>query len=323
MAVALARALGALLSPAGARARLAVFCFHQVLEQTDDLRPGEPDRARFAADLETIQRLFVVLPLPEAVERLGAGRLPSRAACITFDDGYANNHELAAPLLERAGLPASFFIAGDAVDRGVMWNDLIIEGVRVKGSNWIVDDLAGVSPAVVEGNDPAKLVPEILNLLKYQPLRKRWKIAEAFYRTNADRDPPRLMMERNHVADLAKRGFDIGGHTLNHPILKTLTDEDARTEIRGCSRWIEEVTGQSARTFAYPNGIPDRDFGPAHVAMVKEVGFEAAVSTCWSVAGPASDRYCIPRIGPWWRTGRSLQSGLLRAYGKSYLRPRG
>ena len=321
MPVDLARALGALLSPSGARARLAVFSYHQVLEKPDRLRLGEPDRARFLADIETIGQVFTVLPLPEAIERLEARTLPARAAAITFDDGYANNHELAAPLLERVGLPATFFVAGDAVDRGVMWNDLIIEGVRTRGSNWIVEDLPELGAATVESDDAANVVTRILKFLKYQPLEKRWNLAEVFFRTNTGRDLPRLMMDRGKVTDLARRGFDIGGHTLHHPILKELTDENARSEITGCCRWIEDVTGQTARTFAYPNGIPHRDFGPEHAVMVKEAGFKGAVSTRWSVAGPGSDPYAIPRIGPWWRLGSSLTSGFLRAYGKSYVRP--
>jgi peptidoglycan/xylan/chitin deacetylase (PgdA/CDA1 family) len=321
MSIVLTRMLGGLLSPAGARARLAVFSYHQVLEKPDSLRPGEPDHAQFRADLEIIGQVFAVLPLPEAVERLAAGTLPARAACITFDDGYGNNHELAAPLLERLGLPATFFIAGDAVDRGVMWNDLIIEGTRIRGSNWIVEGLAEGDAVSGAPGDGPKLVTWILKLLKYQPLEKRWNLAETFFRTNTGQDLPRLMMNRRQVADLAQRGFDIGGHTLHHPILKELTDERARREITGCSRWIEEVTGKAARTFAYPNGIPQRDFGPEHAAMVQEAGFKAAVTTLWSVAHPGSDPYGLPRIGPWWRLGGTPASGFVRAYAKTYVKP--
>lgn len=321
MSGALTRAIGAVLSPSGARGRLAVFSYHQVFERNDPLRRGEPDRAEFRGDVETIGRVFNVLPLPEAVERLSAGNLPSRAACITFDDGYANNHELAAPILERAGLPATIYIAGGAVDAGVMWNDLIIEAVRIQGSGCIVDDLGELGNGVRGHDDAATLIDHILKRLKYQPMKKRWAIAEAFFRTNTGRDLPRLMMERAAIADLARRGFDIGGHTIQHPILKELADEEARGEITGCRRWVEEVTGQAATSFAYPNGVPGRDFGPEHAMMVKEAGFTSAVSTRWSVAGPKSDRYSIPRIGPWWRLGGSLTPGFVRSYGKAWLRP--
>jgi peptidoglycan/xylan/chitin deacetylase (PgdA/CDA1 family) len=315
----LSRSLAALLSPAGRRGRLAVFCYHQVLERKDPLRRTEPTSDQFQSDLETIGRFFNVLLLPEATERLSTGTLPARAACITFDDGYANNHELAAPLLERAGMPATFFIAGGAVDDGVMWNDLVINAAGSKGSNWIVEDLKELGEEVARQRSPGEFLGWTLPRLKYCPPQRRRELAEAFFRTNTGLEPPRLMMNRAAVADLARRGFDIGGHTLQHPILTEVTDDEAREEVGGCHRWIEEVTGRTPVTFAYPNGIPERDFRSEHIRMVQEAGFRSAVSTCWAVAGPGSDNWSIPRIGPWWRLGTSPAVGLLRAYTKSWL----
>ena len=138
----LARAAGSVLSPVGARARLVVFCYHQVLEKHDPLRPGEPDEAQFLNDVELINSVFNVLPFTEAARQLNSGSLPRRSACITFDDGYANNFELAAPILQSVGVPATFFIAGGAVDTGVMWTDLVIESVAHSGSEEEKGDLA-------------------------------------------------------------------------------------------------------------------------------------------------------------------------------------
>src|SRR5690606_34136987 len=104
-----------------------------------------------------------------------------------------------------------------------------------------------------------------------------------------------------------------------HSILKELSDREARQEIEGCFQWLEETTGHAPESFAYPNGIPERDFGPEHENMVRESGFRSAVSTYWSVAAPGCGRYRIPRVGPWWRLGASLSTGFLRAYGKTWL----
>lgn len=315
----LARAVGNLLSPAGRHGRLAVFGYHQVLERADPLRATEPTGEEFRRDLEAIGRVFNVLPLAEAVQRLQDGALPPRAACITFDDGYANNHTLAAPLLERAGLPATVFVAGGAVDEGVMWNDLVIEAARIKGAEWMVDDLAELGEGASGHRDAGSFLAWSLPRLKYQPLVRRTAIAQAFYRRNTGQEPPRLMMDRGQVADLARRGFDIGGHTINHAILEELDDETARSEIKECRGWVEAVTGRPPVTFAYPNGVPGRDFGPEHVNMVGECGFRAAVTTVWALAGSRSGPLEIPRIGPWWRLGAGLASGYLRSCVKSWL----
>jgi peptidoglycan/xylan/chitin deacetylase (PgdA/CDA1 family) len=305
------RGLGALLSPAGPRGRLAVFCYHQVLERHDPLRPGEPDAADFAADVEVIARVFSPLALRDAARRLREGTLPARAACITFDDGYENNHARAASILERAGVPATFFISGGALDDGIMWHDLVIEAVARGGNRLELNDLT--APAA--GGHSA--VASVLQQLKYREMAERMEAARRFYRDNVAGEPPRLMMARAMVADLARRGFEVGGHTLNHPILAKLGDDEARSEIENGSRWIEEVTGKRPATFAYPNGRPETDFGADHVRMVAEAGHETAVTTQWDVASIGTDVYRIPRIGPWWRLQRALPAGFLALYGRS------
>lgn len=298
----LAKAAGNILSPGGDRARLIVFCYHQVLEKRDPLRPGEPDEAQFLNDVRLINSVFNVLPFVEAARKLKAGSLPKRSACITFDDGYANNFELAAPILQSVGVPATFFIAGGAVDTGVMWNDLVIESVSRSGSK----DEKGNLAAILGG-------------LKYRPMADRWDAAVEMYRNSVGSDLPRLMMTRDMVAGLARQGFEIAGHTINHPILKELSDDDARREIEDCATWIRDITGDAPTSFAYPNGVPGQDYTSAHSAMVREAGFEAAASTQWALAHRGSDSFSIPRVGPWWRQGRTLIGGLCRSYLKSYL----
>src|SRR5262245_25846032 len=118
------------LSPAGRRARLMIFSFHRVVGTHDLLSPTEPDVEQFQQMVSWIDSFCRVLPLVEAVDALRNGRLPARAAAITFDDGYRNNLMLAKPVLKAMGLPATVFIAVDAVRSGIMWNDLIIEAVR-------------------------------------------------------------------------------------------------------------------------------------------------------------------------------------------------
>lgn len=304
------------LSPAGRRARLQILTYHRVLPTPDPLLPDEPDAAAFTTQMAAIARYCEVLALPEAARRLAAGTLPACAACITFDDGYGNNHEIARPILERLGFPATIFIAGDAVDRGVMWNDLVIEAIRRAQDSLDLEPAGLGTKPLAEAGPRAGIVTRVLNAVKYRPLGERWALAVELYERNAGGPLPRLMMTRAQVQDLASRGFDVGSHTVTHPILATLAADQARAEIAGSWRWVLEVAGVAPRSFAYPNGRPGRDFNDAHATMVHEAGFEVAVTTVWGSAKGGDDPLQLPRYTPW----ETSAGGVLRRLAKTTLR---
>src|SRR5436305_15020348 len=95
------RGINELLSPGGPRGRLSIMIFHRVLPAPDPLRPSEPDAARFEAEMRNVARWFNVVALGRAVQGLKDGSLPARALAVTFDDGYADNHDVALPILRR------------------------------------------------------------------------------------------------------------------------------------------------------------------------------------------------------------------------------
>ncbi len=110
--------------------RLSVLVYHRVLSAPDPLRPGEPTVEEFEARMRWLASNYNVMPLIEAVRGVRANRLPKRALSITFDDGYADNHDLALPVLRKLGLPATFFVTTGYLDGGCMFNDVVIEAVR-------------------------------------------------------------------------------------------------------------------------------------------------------------------------------------------------
>jgi peptidoglycan/xylan/chitin deacetylase (PgdA/CDA1 family) len=103
----------------------------------------------------------------------------------------------------------------------------------------------------------------------------------------------------DRIAAIAGRGFELGGHTVNHPILAGLDESVARREIALGRRQVEELAGRRVGLFAYPNGTPGKDYTPASVRLVREAGFDAAVSASPGAARPGWDPYQIPRFTPW------------------------
>jgi peptidoglycan/xylan/chitin deacetylase (PgdA/CDA1 family) len=123
------------------RPGLYVLIYHRVgggMDAEMDL----PSRA-FERHLDLLRSRFDVVRLREGLERLTGGGLRDDAVAITFDDGYADVHERAWPMLRERELPSTLFLAtgfldgtipapispgvaraGDAPPRGMAWDDI-------------------------------------------------------------------------------------------------------------------------------------------------------------------------------------------------------
>ena len=313
-----------LLSPALARGRLSLLIFHRVLPRSDPIFPGEVDAGQFDQILGWLRAWCNVLPLDQAVARLKSGSLPARAAAITFDDGYADNHDVALPLLARHGLPACFFIATGFLDGGRMWNDTVIEALRrCRGE---VIDLRGLGLPEPSGDDRwaltdvasrRRVIESVIGRIKYVDPAQRQLLADAVAVRSGAQLPDDLMMTRTQVRKLCSAGMQIGAHTHSHPILARLPAQDALQEIRQSKESLEQLLDQRIDLFAYPNGRPGKDYDQTSVDLVRQLGFAAAVSTAVGAADAAADPLQLPRFTPWDRTrtrfGLRLASNLWSA----------
>jgi len=293
-----------LASPAGKKGRLSIFIFHRVLPKPDSLFPDEPDARRFNELMTWISSWFNILPLDQAIDKLAQQSLPERAAAITFDDGYADNHAIALPILKKYELPATFFIATGFLNGGRMWNDTIIESIR--SSPLPTLDLSSIHL----GLHPIGSVPEkqkaihsLIQQIKYQSIQKRIELTSEIATLAQGSPPTDLMMTTEEIIQLRQAGMQIGAHTVSHPILAKTDLTEARREIQESKRFLEGALGEPIRLFAYPNGKPDVDYLAEHVAMVRDLGFDAAVSTAnGSTSLKGADFYQLPRFTPWDKT---------------------
>jgi peptidoglycan/xylan/chitin deacetylase (PgdA/CDA1 family) len=296
----LGRALMATLSPSGAHSRLSILIYHRVLPQRDPLFPDELDAQDFDEQMRFVKACFNVIPLRDAVRSMRRGTLPPRAACVTFDDGYADNAEVALPILQKHGISSTFFIATGFLDGGRMWNDTVIELVR--RASWKTLDLSAMGWGTFEigtTEQRRKTVFALLAKLKYLPFELRKAKIDEMTDLLHVALPTNLMMDSDQVRKLHNAGMEIGGHTVNHPILACLEYADARTEIAIGKETLEQIIRAPVRLFAYPNGKPNQDYLSDHVEIVKGLGFDGAVSTAWGAARCGDNLYQLPRFTPW------------------------
>lgn len=292
--------------------RLSILIYHRVLAGYDYMRDVDPTVEQFNWQMELLSRHFVPLSLSEALNLMDAGKLPERAVSVTFDDGYADNAQLAMPILHKWGVPATIFIATKYLDGGIMFNDAVIELISQSEQSRI--DLTDVGLGVFYLNSDARKkvsAASIVRHIKYLTPSERNDVVTLLKEQTCACSPVDLMLSTAQLKSLHAGGLEIGGHTYSHPILSSLQEKDAREEIYRGKAELQEILESPIRFFAYPNGIPGKDFSSIHAQMVAELGFEAAVSTQRGVSDQRSDRMQLNRFTPWDLTPEKFQSRLL------------
>lgn len=295
--------------------KLSVLMYHQVLPEHDFMRPYEMTAKIFSQHLEYLTANFTLLTLSDALNKLHSNSLPSNAAVMTFDDGYENNASIALPMLNKYGVPASFYIASDFLNGGAMWNDKVLEAVR----RWPAGKLnLAIGEKKLEfqlSDDKSRAYAggELLNAFKYLPLAQRKVAVDEF--TSGAIDGLNYMMSDAQVKLLHDNGMEIGGHTCSHPILASLSESKAFKQISDNKAYLESILGQKITSFAYPNGKPGKDYTKQTIDLVKKAGYQYAVSTHEGVASSLTDEFQIPRFTPW----RNDKFGFFALLAKNYL----
>lgn len=305
--------LFSLLSRQGQNAKLTVLLFHKVPLAADPLTPTEPTFAQFEHILDFLQENATVLPLGDAAGALAKGRLPKKAVALTFDDGYDEWLTTVSPALKARNMHATFFVTTEQLEGPALWHERIIAAVRA------LPDLGARLPYGFGGfgnlrlmNSRIRLIAELQERLKYAPLPERLgaiEMLEAQARSPLVWPRP---FNQDTVRALHSQGFDIGGHTISHPILNECSDAEARQEIGGCKEELEAIIRGEVGAFAYPNGRPLKDYEGRHVAMVKACGYKVAVATSGGAARHDSDIFQLPRFTPWGQTNERMALQLAR-----------
>ncbi len=295
--------------------RLVILTYHRVVADDPLKDPDEIDEQQFRMHVATLSRFFNVLKLSDAISGLRNGGLPSRAVAITFDDGYKDNVTAALPILEHYGVPATFFIATGFLDGGIMWNDTVIESVkRFEGDRIDLDELDLGSYPAREPGERIAAYRQIVGKLRYESQERRDVLCKAIAERLEVRLPTDLMMSSDDLPTLRAAGMEVGAHTRSHPILAVVSEEDARREIVDSKRDVEQIVGTEVSAFAYPNGRPGQDYKDCHVDMVRDAGFELAVSTAAGCVSAEADVFQLGRVSVWHRSRPKLVLRMLKNY---------
>ena len=106
------------------------------------------------------------------------------------------------------------------------------------------------------------------------------------------------MLSWDKVRALKKAGHIIGAHTLSHPNLAHVSAEEARAEIMGCKKPLEEQIQETVDHFSYPHPALDPQWSPRTLEITREAGFKSAVLTAPGPVRRGDDPLGLKRIPP-------------------------
>ena len=93
-------------------------------------------------------------------------------------------------------------------------------------------------------------------------------------------------MSPTQIKRLHDEGMEIGGHTVNHPNLLLLDEQQAREEIVGGKCRLEEITGAPLTLFAFPFGRPGRTMARGTYSWSENLDLQPQCPRCpaWPIA---------------------------------------
>lgn len=293
-----------------ARRRLTVIMYHSIRPPRgprypfdDQLVSATP--AAFARQLRFFHSHLDVLSVDELLDCLEEPKsLPRRPALITFDDGHADNYEIALPLLRQHGLTACFFLTTGFIGASVLpWWDQIFCCFRVTRLERLRSPFGKDDPPFDLA--PAKRELAIARFIHQLRALPTWDEAMRIVRDlreATDVTPEAhlkrpLFMSWAQVRQLAAAGMGLGGHTRTHPILSRISDRRVlHDEIAGCSADIQRAVGRAPRAFAYPTGGTEAMSAEAD-AEIHRCGFRISFSATQSFAALSSGSVArTPRV---------------------------
>ena len=277
------------------RSKITVLMYHRVLDDADCTDYPFPSlvmpRSLFEAQADWLAERTCVLPVSDALSQVHDSSPDAKPlVCFTFDDGYVDNFEIAAPVLEARGLRGTFFITAGAVEaRKPLWYDRAAEMWILLGREKLCQRLGESS----ETNEPGFPTLEAwIEWLKTVPDDRRERIVTMLEASVDDGALPCPLMTADQVRQLAERGHEIGSHTLWHPILTIMSAHGRRNEIEGARKLLQKWTQRDVPGFCYPNG----DFDAEVVRQLQDAGHSYACTTEAGRNHEGTDRFQLRRI---------------------------
>ena len=257
-----------------------ILRYHSVRQQISDLHPYISDgithtAAAFREQMKYLANECNVISLDEVAACLSSqGRMPERAVAITFDDGFRDNYEVAAPILEDCGLRATFYVSTSSLEGRPLWI------VRLR--YWSV-----------AGQKPREEFLKASRLCASSSECRREAFLATLDAANTVQD--NFTMSWEQAKELVDRGHIIGSHTVNHPNLTRIADKELACETENSKSILEQRLGVAIHHFSHPNPILEPHWNNNTELACNKAGYFTAVTSTAGFVTKGSNPFALPR----------------------------
>lgn len=271
--------------PDTVRSSLSVFTYHSFCFNGSPPMdfPSLPV-AMFERQIGVLKRRYHLVGLSDGLRILREGGERRSMATITLDDGFADNYQVAWPVLHRLEVPATIFLATDFIDQQrVPWPtrlwDVVnaIEGSRARGGR----SDPGISYQRYQ--ETLRVLPGEVRLQELERLIAEHRLYHL---------PVRRAMSWSQIREMSAAGIEFGSHTVFHGLLPFLEPSEVAFELTESRRRLEEQIQIPCAYFAYPNG----DYSPAVCAQAERIGYRAALTQSFGANCADMDAFRLKRI---------------------------
>lgn len=264
-------------------------------------------------DPEVIQRTlsklrrehYAFISLRELVHHLELNQPLMRAVVFTMDDGYFDQAEVAAPIFEKFECPVTIFPVSGFLDQQFwFWWDQV-QYIFENSPKRTLDVPVHDTVLRYELRSRAERVRNARDLSAHYQRTCNGDVSAFVNRlaTRAEVDVPVRApaqfapLSWEEARALEKRGVEFGIHTVSHPRLASLPEEECTWEIEASWKRLQEELARPLPVLCYPFGQPT-DFGAREMKLVSQMHLMGAVtasSGSFSDHGESVEVRALPR----------------------------
>lgn len=285
---------------------VAILMYHSVqpdpAQYIDSLGGIIHSESTFRHQMEMLARDYHPISLDELTRKIRLGDLLSRrSVAVTFDDGYTDNSEVAMPILNELGIPAVFYATVDCIEnRKLPWPSRLRWAFRRTNLAGWTDSHGKVWNLTESATREKAFLAACDDCCRYSGKMQDEFVSRFEQELNATvpSSLASLMMDIDQLKSLVRHGHIVGSHTMSHPNMAHIAEEEARKELSESKVRLESALNSPVKHFSYPCPALSPHWNDQTIEQCRVLGYESAVTTNSGLTKLGDNLLKLKRVHP-------------------------